>query len=68
MEIKMTITKKELSVLDRFNFDVPPVGVKFLTRPPDRIERLDENLAFCEMLKKAQEGTTFFAEAAGPGL
>lgn len=59
----MTISKKDLSVLDRFNFDVQPVGVKFLSRRPDRIERLGEKLAFCEMLKKAQEGTTFFADA-----
>ena len=59
----MTITKKELSVLDRFNFDVPPVGVKFLARRPDRIERLEEKMAFCEMLKKAQEGKAFFADA-----
>lgn len=59
----MTITKRELSVLDRFNFEVQPVGVKFLARQPDRIERLEEKLAFCEMLKKAQEGKTFFADA-----
>jgi uncharacterized protein (DUF169 family) len=59
----MTITKRELSVLDRFNFDVQPVGVKFLARRPNRIERLEEKLAFCEMLKKAQEGKAFFAEA-----
>ena len=49
--------------MDRFDFDVQPVGVKFLARRPDRIERLEEKLAFCEMLKKAQEGTTFFADA-----
>lgn len=60
----MTITKKDLSILDRFNFDVQPVGVKFLPRRPDRIERLEEKMAFCEMLKKAQEGKTFFADAA----
>jgi len=59
----MTITKKDLSVLDRFAFDVQPVGVKFLFRRPDRIERLEEKLAFCEMLKKAQEGKAFFADA-----
>ena len=63
METKMTISKKDLSVLDRFDFDVQPVGVKFMSRRPDRIERLEEKLAFCEMLKKAQEGTAFFADA-----
>jgi uncharacterized protein (DUF169 family) len=59
----MTILKKNLSVLNRFNFDIQPVGVKFLARPPGMVKRLEEKLAFCEMLKKAQEGTAFFAEA-----
>ncbi len=59
----MKQTKIDLSILDKFGFEVPPVGVKFLARAPERIERLDENLAFCEMLKRAQEGKTFFADA-----
>jgi uncharacterized protein (DUF169 family) len=63
VEIKMTIPDKDLSILDRFNIDVQPVGVKFLARRPDRIDKLDEKLAFCEMLKKAQEGKAFFANA-----
>ena len=57
----MTLTKKDLAILDKFDFDVPPVGVKFLAKRPDRIERLSENMALCEMLKRAQEGNTFFA-------
>lgn len=59
----MTLTKNDWAVLDEFDFGVPPVGVKFLARVPERIERLDETLAFCEMLKRAQEGKTFFADA-----
>ncbi len=59
----MSLTKKDLAVLDQFEFEAPPVGVKFSTRPPQGIERLDENLAFCEMLKRAQEGKAFFADA-----
>jgi uncharacterized protein (DUF169 family) len=59
----MSLTKKDLAILEHFEFEVPPVGLKFSTRPPDRIERLDENLAFCEMLKRAQEGKVFFADA-----
>ena len=57
----MTLTKKDLAVLDKFEFDVPPVGVKFLAQPLDRVPRLNENLAFCEMLKKGQEGNVFYA-------
>lgn len=60
---KMALTKKDLAILDKFDFDVQPVGVKFLARRPDMVERLDENMAFCEMLKRAQEGNAFFADA-----
>jgi uncharacterized protein (DUF169 family) len=59
----MTLSKKDLSVLDKFAFDVPPVGVKFSVKRPDKVERLAENMAFCQMLKKAQEGNAFFADA-----
>ena len=59
----MALTKKDLAILDKFDFDVQPVGVKFLARRPDMVERLDENMAFCEMLKTAQEGNAFFADA-----
>jgi uncharacterized protein (DUF169 family) len=59
----MTLTKKDLAILDKFEFDVQPVGVKFLAKRPDKVERLNENMALCEMLKKAQEGYAFFAEA-----
>ena len=56
-------TKNDLAILDKFEFDVQPVGVKFLAKRPDMVERLDENMAFCEMLKRAQEGEAFFADA-----
>jgi uncharacterized protein (DUF169 family) len=58
----MTLTKQELAILDKFEFDVQPVGIKFLTKRPDRIGRLNENMALCEMLKKAQEGNAFFVD------
>jgi uncharacterized protein (DUF169 family) len=56
----MTLTKKDLAILDKFGFDVQPVGVKFLAKRPDMVQRLNENLALCEMLKRAQEGNIFF--------
>ena len=58
----MTLTKKELAILDKFDFDVQPVGVKFLAKRPDMVERLNENMALCEMLKRAQEGDAFYAD------
>jgi uncharacterized protein (DUF169 family) len=61
-EVKMTLTKKELAILDKFEFDVQPVGIKFLAERPDKMERLRESMALCEMLKRAQEGNAFFAD------
>jgi uncharacterized protein (DUF169 family) len=59
----MTLTKEYVAILDKFSFDTPPVGVKFLSQQPDMVERLNENMAFCEMLKTAHEGNAFFADA-----
>ena len=59
----MTLTQKQIAILNKFKFDTPPVGVKFLNRQPDMVARLNQNMALCEMLKKAQEGAAFFADA-----
>jgi uncharacterized protein (DUF169 family) len=59
----MTLTKKDFAILDKFDFAVPPVGVKFFAHRPDMVGRLDRNMALCEMLKWAQEGNAFFAGA-----
>jgi len=59
----MTLTKKDFSILGKFAFDVPPVAVKFSAKRPPKMERLAEKLALCEMLKKAQQGNAFFADA-----
>ena len=61
-EVKMTLTKKDLAILDKFDFDTQPVGVKFSVTQPDMLERLNENMALCEMLKRAQEGNAFFVD------
>jgi uncharacterized protein (DUF169 family) len=58
----MTVTKKDLAVLYKFGFEVPPVGIKFLADQPEGLERLGEKMALCEMLKKAQGGEAFFAD------
>ena len=59
----MNFNKENLAILEKFDFDVLPVGVKFLAKPPNMVDRLDENMALCEMLKRAQEGKAFFADA-----
>jgi len=59
----MTVTKKDLAILEKFAFDVPPVAVKFSAKRPPKVKRLAEKMAFCEMLKKAQQGNAFYADA-----
>jgi uncharacterized protein (DUF169 family) len=60
---QMILTKEYHAILEKFEFERQPVGVKFLAKQPDKIERLDEKMALCEMLKQAQQGAAFFADA-----
>jgi uncharacterized protein (DUF169 family) len=57
----MNSRKTDLSILNRFDFEIQPVGVKYLADRPDMIQQLGEKMALCEMLKKAQEGEAFFS-------
>ena len=50
----------DLSIYNKFNFEKPPVGVKFLFARPKGIEQIDKTLPFCEMLKEAQQRETPF--------
>ena len=45
----------DLSIYQNFNFEKPPVGVKYLFHKPEGIEPLEKNLALCEMLKEAHQ-------------
>ncbi len=51
----------DYSILDKFDFERKPVGVKFLPVKPKGIKKLDKILDFCEMLVEAQEGMAFYA-------
>jgi uncharacterized protein (DUF169 family) len=57
----MALKREDLEILNNFRFEVPPVAVKYLLQPPDKIARLAENMTLCQMLKKAQEGSIFYA-------
>ncbi len=48
------------AVLEKFDFERPPVGVKFLPVKPQRLERPGKLLDFCEMLVEAQNGKAFY--------
>jgi uncharacterized protein (DUF169 family) len=59
-EDKMSSIQQDLAIFKKFDFERPPVGVKFLPNKPDGLERLDKILDFCEMLLEAQEGNAFY--------
>lgn len=56
----MSSMKQDLSIFKKFEFERPPVGVKFLPNRPQDLERLDKILDFCEMLPEAQDGNAFY--------
>jgi len=59
----MGFDRAGLEVFERFNFDRPPVGVKFVSELPDSMDRLNDKMALCEMLKRAQEGHAFYGDS-----
>ena len=56
----MNTKSHDYSVLDKFNFERKPVGVKFMIDRPKGIKRIDKELNMCEMLKEAQENDAFY--------
>ncbi len=59
----MKLTAHDVEMLDRFQFETQPVGVKLLVERPDTVDGLGEKMALCEMLRWAQEGHAFYAGA-----
>jgi uncharacterized protein (DUF169 family) len=57
----MSKISTDFSILDKFDFERPPVGVIFSSTMPKGIKKLDKILDFCEMLVEAQEGNAFYA-------
>ena len=55
-------SKLDYSIFQNFDFERPPIGVKFLLNKPKGIRRLDKNLAICEMLGEAQKSPPFYAD------
>jgi uncharacterized protein (DUF169 family) len=56
----MKTLQTDLSVYRQFNFENPPVGVKYLFHKPEGIEPLGKSLALCEMVKEAHQRKTPF--------
>jgi uncharacterized protein (DUF169 family) len=58
----MTVSKQDFAILDRFDFEKPPVGIKYFSRRPEGLKPLEEKKALCEMLQLAFEGNAFFVD------
>ncbi len=56
----MPTKKRDYSVLDKFNFERQPVGVKFVLARPKDMKKPEKALNMCEMIKHAQEGNAFY--------
>jgi uncharacterized protein (DUF169 family) len=52
---------KDLAILEKFDFERPPVGVKFTAVRPEGLDRTDTVRDICEMLAVAQSGEAFYA-------
>lgn len=59
----MNIDLSCLDILNKFEFERPPVGVKFTAARPRGLSRIDEIFDICEMLAVAQKGRAFYATA-----
>ncbi len=56
----MAKKKQDYSVLDKFNFERKPVGVKYVLAKPEGMKKPDKALNMCEMIKYAEEGNAFY--------
>ena len=51
---------QDLSIYNKFDFEKPPVGVKFLLNRPEGITQIDKELPFCAMFREAQQSDAPF--------
>ena len=49
----MSLTKKDFTILEKFEFERPPIAVKYTFKRPEGIDRLGESTTLCTMLSIA---------------
>ncbi len=59
----MKIKQDEFKILEKMEFEIEPVAVKYFARKPENISPIKEKMAFCEMIVKAQSSEPFYAAA-----
>jgi uncharacterized protein (DUF169 family) len=57
----MQATPRDYSILERFNFEYKPVGVKLLLNRPAGLEKTDKIMPICRMFREAQDSRPFYA-------
>jgi uncharacterized protein (DUF169 family) len=60
-EEEMPAKAVDLSIFKKFEFERPPVGVKYTFTKPELIKRITKKMRICEMLPEAWEGDCFYA-------
>ena len=65
-EDRHKLRQHDFAILDKFAFKYAPVGFKFFNDASDLeglgLEKLDTRIAWCQMLREAQNGKAFYAE------
>jgi uncharacterized protein (DUF169 family) len=63
-EDRLKLKGHDFSILDKFEFKYTPVGFKFFNDASDHkgleLEKLDKKIAWCQMLREAQNGRAFY--------
>ena len=66
-EARHKLRKHDFSILKKFGFKYSPVGFKYFNHASDvealGLGKLDKRIAWCQMLREAQDGNAFYAEA-----
>ena len=66
-ETRHKLRAHDFGILDKFEFKYAPVGFKFINVEADLeglgLEKLDSEIAWCQMLQEAQSGKAFYATA-----
>ncbi len=57
----MSSSLPDLSIFEKFNFKLKPIGIKLLLFKPEGIAKLKKSLAICEMIREAQQAKPFYA-------
>jgi uncharacterized protein (DUF169 family) len=59
----MVFKKNDFEIFENLEFEIQPVGVKYHSMIPEGINKSTRKMALCEMLKTAQGGEAFYADA-----